>query len=58
MHILLAAIEGEVPAQFSGVPSRAQYRRRFLVLHSMRKRNTTQLLSKVPTAKDLSSESL
>jgi hypothetical protein len=33
IHIFLATIEGEVSAEFSRVPSGAQHRKRFLVLH-------------------------
>jgi hypothetical protein len=56
MHPLLATTQRKVSIQFSGVPSGARYRRRFSVLCSMRKRNTPQFLSKVPTAKSLGPE--
>jgi hypothetical protein len=57
MHLLLAIAQRKVPAQFPGLPSETQYIRRFSILRSMRKRNTSQLLSKVPIAEGLGSRS-
>jgi hypothetical protein len=50
MHLLLTMAQRKVPAQFLGLPSGARHRRRFSILHSARKRNTAQFLSKVPAA--------
>jgi hypothetical protein len=40
MHLLLATVEIEVPAQLSRVPGGAQLKGRFSVVHSERERNT------------------
>jgi hypothetical protein len=50
MHLLLTMAQRKVPAQFLGLPSGARHRRRFSILHSARKRNSAQFLSKVPAA--------
>jgi hypothetical protein len=55
MYILLATVERKVLVEFPRVPSGAQHRRRFLIMHSAQERNITQLLLKVPTAKSSSS---
>jgi hypothetical protein len=47
MDLLLAIAQRKVPAQFPRLPSKAHHRRRFSILHSMRKRNIAQFLSKV-----------
>jgi hypothetical protein len=50
MHLFLAIVEREVPAQFLGVPIRARHGRRFFVMRSKRKRNAAQFLPKVLAA--------
>jgi hypothetical protein len=49
MHLLLAIAEREVPTKLSRVPSGAQLRGRFSVMHLKRERNTPQFLSNVFT---------
>jgi hypothetical protein len=47
MYTLLAVAKGEVPAEFSRVPSIARYRRRLFVFLPVQKRNTAQLLPQI-----------
>jgi hypothetical protein len=49
MHLLLTTAEREIPAQLSRVPSGAQLRGRFSIMHSKREIKAPQFLPKVFT---------